>query len=203
VVAGNTTPFIGKYSATSAGKYQVEAREPGTGKYDGVFHFELDSAAKLLKGNWLANDTSIGVYERSFELTKRYFKYDPSLKLPEEFASTPVGEYLEPEEEGEGGKAESTTDDAIKYNASLKLLETKEVENMKRGDLLVIRNAIYARHGYTFRNREMRYLFDNVEWYMPVSTDIRDVLTQIEKQNIALLKRYEEHASRYYDYFGR
>jgi hypothetical protein len=38
---------------------------------------------------------------------------------------------------------------------------------------------------------------------MPVSTDIRADLTEIERQNVELIKRYEEHAARYYDYFGR
>jgi hypothetical protein len=203
VVAGNNTPFTGQYSRTGRGIYHAEVREPGSGKYDGVFHFDLDSAANQLKGRWIANDTSIGVFERTFELTKRYFKYDPQAQLPEEFASMPVADFTTSDEEDEGSKAESTTEDVLKFNPSTTLLSTKDVENMRRGDLEVLRNAIYARHGYAFRNRNMRVLFDNVEWYMPVSTDIREELTEIERKNVALLKRYEEHAERYYDYFGR
>ena len=66
------------------------------------------------------------------------------------------------------------------------------------------RNSIYARHGYSFKNRKMRYFFDNyIDWYMPVNTDIRNSLTDIEKRNIELLKRYEEHAENYYDEYGR
>ena len=50
----------------------------------------------------------------------------------------------------------------------------------------------------------MRYVFDNnIEWYMPFSTDIRGQLTRLEKENIALIKRYEQHAEAYYDSFGR
>lgn len=50
----------------------------------------------------------------------------------------------------------------------------------------------------------MRYFFDNyIDWYMPVNTDIRNSLTDIEKRNIELLKRYEEHAENYYDEYGR
>ena len=68
----------------------------------------------------------------------------------------------------------------------------------------MIRNAIFARHGYSFKNRKMRYFIDQlVNWYMPVSTDIRDELTELELANIDLLKRYEEHRERYYDAFGR
>jgi pyridoxine 5'-phosphate synthase PdxJ len=75
---------------------------------------------------------------------------------------------------------------------------------MFKGDLEVLRNSIYARHGYSFRNRKMRYIFDNyTEWYMPVSLNVEKELTEIEKKNIDLLKRYENHAAKYYDEFGR
>jgi hypothetical protein len=207
VVAGTNTPFKGEYSQYGPGRYHAAVREPGNGKYDGEFRFDVDSGLKMLTGVWTANDTSLDVTERRFELRKRYFKYDPGAGLSEEFAHLPLSEftteYSSEEDEVGSDKAESTTEDVIKFNPSLTLLQTKDVENMKRGDLEVLRNTIYARHGYTFRNRNMRALFNNVEWYMPVSTDIRDDLTDIEKQNIALLKRYEEHAARYYDYFGR
>lgn len=50
----------------------------------------------------------------------------------------------------------------------------------------------------------MRYLFDRtVDWYMPVSTNISQQFTSLERKNIDLLKRYEEHAASYYDAFGR
>ena len=50
----------------------------------------------------------------------------------------------------------------------------------------------------------MRYFFDsNIDWYIPISTDVRAELTELEKENIDLLKRYEEHAEQYYDHFGR
>ena len=78
------------------------------------------------------------------------------------------------------------------------------MSNMHKGDLEVIRNAIYARHGYFFKNRKMRYLFDYaVDWYIPLYTDVRGMLTEVERKNVDLLKRYENHASKYYDSFGR
>jgi hypothetical protein len=75
---------------------------------------------------------------------------------------------------------------------------------MYKADLEVLRNSIYARHGYSFKNPRMRTMFDQlVPWYMPVATDVTSQLTAVEKQNIALIKRYETHASKYYDSFGR
>ncbi len=108
------------------------------------------------------------------------------------------------ESEGDSDLAEFLTEDAIKFNASKTQLRKEDVENMHKGDLEVIRNAIYARHGYSFKNRRMRYLFDrSVDWYMPVSTNVSQQFTALERKNIDLLKRYEQHAASYYDSFGR
>jgi len=95
------------------------------------------------------------------------------------------------------------TKDVMAFNASNTLLKKENVENMYKGDLQVMRNSIYARHGYSFKTRKMRYVFDQIDWYTPVSTDVRDDLTDLEKKNIALIKRYEGHAEAYYDSFGR
>ncbi len=71
-------------------------------------------------------------------------------------------------------------------------------------DLALMRNTIYARHGYAFKTRKYRYYFERkVDWYIPFSTDVRNTFTPIEKDNIELLKRYEKHARDYYDTFGR
>ena len=98
---------------------------------------------------------------------------------------------------------EMITTDITNKNASTDLLSKEDVENLYQADLEVLRNSIYARHGYSFKNRRMRYVFTYVDWYMPVSTDVRNELTDIEIKNIELIKRYEQHAEKYYDTFGR
>lgn len=198
VVAGNLRPFIGKLRK-EGGQFVAEGSEPGDDQYDGRFAMTIDAAGKSIKGTWRANK-KLGVSERQYDLKRRSFRYDPSLELPEEAGWADL--YNSYDEKT--GKAEFLTADVTKYNASARLLKKEEVENLYKADLEVIRNAIYARHGYSFKNRRMRYVFDSyVDWYMPVSIDIRDQLTAIEKQNVDLLKRYEQHASRYYDEFGR
>jgi hypothetical protein len=49
----------------------------------------------------------------------------------------------------------------------------------------------------------MRAHFENLDWYMVVSQDITDNLTEREKKNAALIKRYEKYGEEYYDSFGR
>ncbi|CAN5578020.1 hypothetical protein BH10ACI1_BH10ACI1_08620 [soil metagenome] len=199
VVAGNNRPFKGKFK--QEGKLlKVEAAEPGDDKYDGKFSFTIDPDGKTVSGTWTANDKKLGVTKRKYSLNKKQFKYDASLGLPEDVQWTSLYE----KNPRFPDKVESLTQDVTKINASVKELTKKDVENMYKGDLEVIRNAIYARHGYSFKNRRMRFIFDQfVPWYMPLNTDIRSNLTEIEKKNIDLIKRYEEHAERYYDEYGR
>ena len=97
----------------------------------------------------------------------------------------------------------SATKKIYSINASNTLLTENDVANLNKGDLLIIRNTIYARHGYSFKSRPLRVFFDNESWYMPLNTDIKNAFTDIEKKNIVLLLKYEKIAKEYYDYFGR
>ncbi|MCE3260516.1 MAG: hypothetical protein K0S12_2157 [Bacteroidetes bacterium] len=194
VVAGNSRPFSGKLEKKDD-HYHAEVSEPGDDKYDGKFSFDVYPDKGHLAGKWTANAIKLAVTERTYDLNKVEFKYNPDQKL-EAVHSTVYNSYTENAEE-------AITEDAGKFNASNTLLKSSDVENMYKRDLEVMRNAIYARHGYSFKNRQMRYYFDGVPWYIPVSTDVTKDLTELEKKNIALIKRYEEHANSYYDEYGR
>ncbi len=197
VVAGNIRPFKGSFKKENE-LYIAVCKEPGDDKYDGVFTFTLNPQEENIRGSWKSNDKTLAVSERSYDLKKVDFKYDPNLGL-EALSVEVYNSYRNDTEEHE-----QITTDAGKLNASVVLLKKEDVENMYKRDLEVMRNAIYARHGYSFKNRQMRYFFDhNVSWYVPVSTDVTNELTEIEKKNITLIKRYEKHADSYYDTYGR
>lgn len=87
--------------------------------------------------------------------------------------------------------------------ASTRLLKTADVENLGKSELQLMRQEIFARHGYCFSKKEFRQRFENEDWYVPNTTDIRGLLTDIEKKNIALIKRYEKYAEEYGDEYGR
>ena len=198
VVAGNDRPFYGTIQEGEEGSYNIQVEEPGDDRYDGKFTFSVYPKKELVIGFWIANDKNLAVTKRSYNLKKKDFKYDPNLELSDIYYIDLYGTYNDAT-----GESEFVTEQAAAKNPSVEKLTKKDVENMNRGDLEVMRNGIYARHGYSFKNRKMRYVFNFVDWYMPVSTDIRDQLTQLEKENIDLIKRYEQHAERYYDVFGR
>lgn len=200
VVAGNSRPFKGTLSKEGE-LYKFEVAEPGDDKYDGKFSFTVDPSQKTLTGTWVANDPNLAVSERKYELKATTFTYNPDLELPETVAWADLYSKV-PEPEWQ--RAEKTTEDVTKFNVSKVKLKKEDIENMYKSDLEILRNSIYARHGYSFKTRKMRYVFDEyVDWYVPVSVDVSKELTKLEEDNIALIKRYEQHAETYYDEFGR
>jgi hypothetical protein len=87
--------------------------------------------------------------------------------------------------------------------SSQRLLKVKDVENLMKEDLMFMRNEIFARHGYCFKKKDLRQQFEMQDWYVPNTVDIKGLLTDIEKKNIELIKRYEKYAEEYGDEYGR
>jgi hypothetical protein len=197
IVAGNSRPFEGIWDTV---KLVAKVKEPGDDPYDGIFEFIIEPNGKSLRGDWQSYDKTLKVTDRIYTLTKRKFSYQKRHRLPHHIAFDKLYNGYENSLQDAG---EIITGACLKFNPSEKKLTSKQLENMHKGDLEILRNSIYARHGYSFKNRKMRYIFDRINWYIPVYTDIRDNLTTLELENIALIKRYEQHADRYYDDFGR
>ena len=127
--------------------FKVEAAEPGDDKYDGKFSFTIDPEKNTVSGTWKANDNKLDVTERKYTLAKKQFKYDASLNLPEDVQWAELYD----KNPKFPDKFEALTEDVTKFNASTTELTKKDVENLYKGDLEIIRNAIYARHGYSFK----------------------------------------------------
>ena len=211
VVAGNDRPFEGTRTRLDDGTYRYEVKEPGDDRYDGTFEFVIQ-ADQVMVGTWKAYK-KIDISQRKYQLKQRTFAYDPDVELVANRYYVEWDKTIETEEEETypDGSVEAwiskeyatATQEIYTLNASNTALTKAQVENLKRGDLTIIRNAIYARHGYSFKNRPLRVFFDAQPWYMPVHTDIRSDFTELEKANIELLLRYEKNAAEYYDRFGR
>lgn len=209
VVAGNDRPFVGTRKELY-GKYRYQVSEPGDDRYDGTFDFTIEDGT--LSGTWTAYK-NIDIKHRVYDLEPRAFTYDPTVMLDEDrrfIDWTKSQKTTETYDEGDGEVYEwvsetfsSATNDIYQINASNERLTRAQVENLKKGDLTIIRNTIYARHGYSFKNRPLRVFFDAQSWYVPVHADIRADFTELEKENIQLLLQFEENAAEYYDYFGR
>lgn len=205
VVAGNNRPFEGIFNEIDE-KFIFEVSEPGDDQYDGKFNFTINKRDSFLEGTWKAFK-KIDISERKYQLKKVVFKYNPNqmLKYSRRYGDWEnIGNTKIDKEEGEIYKEFSSATELIyKLNASSELLSKTDLENLKKGDLLIIRNTIYARHGYSFKKRPIRIFFDAQPWYIPLHTDVKSEITEIEKKNIELLLKYEKNAKEYYDSFGR
>ena len=75
--------------------------------------------------------------------------------------------------------------------ASERLLTDSDLRYLSKEELKIMRNEIFARHGYIFQTEAMKTYFRNQSWYSPLYSNVNAMLTGIEHKNIALIKSYE------------
>jgi hypothetical protein len=75
--------------------------------------------------------------------------------------------------------------------ATIRLLTVSELQALSMQELRIMRNEIYARHGYIFKKKELMSHFSDQPWYKPCNTNVDHLLTDIEKKNIELIKQFE------------
>lgn len=181
VAAGNLRMINGRWKQVGE-NFQLSGSEPGDDANDG--RFEMTLTKEGLSGSWTALAGKSA--PKTFTLTSAEFKYDPELGQNEK-----------------KGYPVDLGDSNLVKNPSVDKLTSKDVENLTQPHIRIIRNLIFARHGYSFKGKDMRLMFEPYDWYTPVSNDIKAELTELEKANITLLNRYEKYADKHYDEWGR
>ena len=76
--------------------------------------------------------------------------------------------------------------------ASMKILDSLELNKFSKKELRLMRNEIFARYNYIFKSEDLRLHFGPKEWYMPENNNIDSYLTDIEKKNIELIIKLEK-----------
>nr|WP_315031608.1 YARHG domain-containing protein [uncultured Chryseobacterium sp.] len=210
IVNGNQRPFRGVFNETSK---SFVLDEPGNDKTDGRFEVKLNGDS--LSGKWNAyNKTAVKAPLKMLKLSKKDFVYNPNFMLDKDSNlvdwSNPK-DFVEKYTDSETGKTESYTtsknrvaSEAIfKLNASKQKLTEKDLKNLRKLDLEIIKNSVFARHGYSFKKETYRNFFEQTDWYIPVSNNVDNELSPLEKENVALLNRFTQYAEDKYDSFGR
>jgi hypothetical protein len=210
IVNGNQRPFRGVFNEASK---SFILDEPGNDKTDGRFEVKLNGDS--LTGKWNAFDKSaVKSPLKTLRLTKKEFVYNPNFMLDKNSDlvdwSNPK-EFVEKYTDEETGKTESYTtsknriasDAVFKLNASKQKLTEKDLKNLRKLDLEIIKNSVFARHGYSFKKETYRSFFEQTDWYIPVSNNVDHELSPVEKENVALLNRFTKYAEDKYDSFGR
>ena len=70
-------------------------------------------------------------------------------------------------------------------------LSDADIEGLDKGQLRIMRNAVYARHGRLFQSADLQRLFERYGWYTPDPGYTDELLTETDLYNIRLIQKYE------------
>ncbi|MBU3849110.1 MAG: YARHG domain-containing protein [Candidatus Treponema excrementipullorum] len=70
-------------------------------------------------------------------------------------------------------------------------LKEGDLKDLDKSQLRVLRNAVYARHGRTFKSVDLQSLWECYTWYKKNPNYSDSLLTDIDKYNIELIQNYE------------
>lgn len=210
IVDGNQRPFRGVFNEASK---SFILDEPGNDKTDGRFEVRLNNDS--LTGKWNAfNKTAVKAPVKTLKLIRKEFVYNPNFMLspdsdlidwenPKDFVEKYTDENTGNTETYTASKNRVASDAVFKINASKQKLTEKDLKNLRKLDMEIIKNSVFARHGYSFKKATYRNFFEQTDWYIPVSNNVDNDLTPLEKENVALLNRFIKYAEDKYDSFGR
>lgn len=210
IVNGNQRPFRGIFNESTK---SFVLDEPGNDKTDGRFEVKLTQDS--LTGNWNAfNKSAVKAPSKSLKLIKKTFAYNPNFMLdensdlidwenPKKFVEKYIDEETGKSESYTASKNRIASDAVFKLNASKQKLTEKDLKNLRKLDMEIIKNSVFARHGYSFKKATYRNFFEQTDWYIPVSNNVDNDLSPMEKENVALLNRFIKYAEDKYDSFGR
>lgn len=85
----------------------------------------------------------------------------------------------------------AAVDEQMFETLSERTISADDVAGSSKEDLRILRNSIFAKHGYIFKDSGLKNYFSKYSWYDPQYSDVNEKLTSIETQNIALLKSLE------------
>jgi hypothetical protein len=123
--------------------------------------------------------------DRGFlQVTNQFMKWDEDRQKE---TTTETFQYFKLDEEVGWIEAEGRT-----YSfASEQLLSAEDVQAYNAEELNLIRNEIYAAHGYTFKSVALKKYFETKAWYLSLYSNVDEMLSDIEKQNIQLIRKAE------------
>ena len=162
ILNGKRRPISGTV-IKSDNSFTCELREPGDDKWDGIFNLSI-SGGKA-EGTWKSYN---GKVIRAFILKKAILgishpaEYSNSGSFPGSF---PMG--------------------------SERQLTFNDISGLSKSNLRLLRNEIYARHGYIFNSKDLKDYFSSQNWYQARYGDVSSMLSNIELKNIELIKSVE------------
>lgn len=91
----------------------------------------------------------------------------------------------------------TTTSHEVAWGTPYDWLSTRyatynDIRNYDKGQIRVLKNSIYARHGRKFKDRQLKAYFESQSWYKGRYNEVpAKYFNKYENANIAFLKKYE------------
>lgn len=89
-----------------------------------------------------------------------------------------------------------TSKEADKIELGYPILSREDLELSSLQELRIIRNEVFARHGYIFNSVDLDSIFKTKEWYTPSKKVVLSELNQMEKDYISLIKEVEQRRTK-------
>lgn len=83
--------------------------------------------------------------------------------------------------------------DAFLFPSDSVLITDEKLESLDDKTIDLIKNEIYARHGYIFTDRALKKYFETFSWYKPNDDYSPKLLNQTEKANLKIIKKFQSH----------
>lgn len=115
----------------------------------------------------------------------------PKKKYDDESKEEPT-ESVQTETEEESEIYFNESDDEYIFPSNNVYLSRSQIESLSKDELALLRNEIYARHGYIFKLDEYQMYFERKSWYKPNPYFSEDSFNSIEKANKDLIVEYEQ-----------
>lgn len=80
----------------------------------------------------------------------------------------------------------------LKFSKLDSKLTDEDLKGLDKAQLRLMRNAVYARHGRTFKSEDLQSLWECYNWYEKNPNYLDDLLTEVDKYNIELIQKYEK-----------
>ena len=190
VIYDKTTVYEGSWKSISVkrGNNYINAYDIECDNEDG--HMEIYTTEKFdyMFCNLFSDDTYWKFHEGQ---TKYARKITDKRDIVDEVSSTNTSKQ-ETTQQQSVNTSSNNSPLTIGYEmTSSRVLTEKDIAGLSKEELRIIRNEIYARHGYIFKTDDMKAYFSKQSWYKACKSDVSAELSSIENQNVQFLKAHE------------
>ena len=73
-----------------------------------------------------------------------------------------------------------------------RVVSESELASYSDNELSIMRNEIFARHGYIFKRSDLKAYFSTKSWYNPQYSNVDNMLSKTERKNVEIISKVEK-----------